>query len=309
MRYIEGDFDYDARDNPLLKNVLYGGDIQSGEYYAGSTVTGKLNGMMVKFEFSQFSGANDTDTVREWLQISGSNAWQANVEFVKNATEIREERRLSTVIYMVLDSSMSMGKENIDLIKESVGAALEPFGIKRGSPPPERPRTPVARVPSGNLPNYLFVDFAPLLAGLLENGYGIGLGYERAFTDMISIAFYFDVISASNESGSSSLFGWDILIRPRLYPSTSAVGGWYVGAMIGYGMLIKEEEYYGYGYDYNYDSDLDSVFTIGLETGYKFVFGHFGLEPWIGYAFGDAGGFKIGATLAACCTCGFLRHQ
>ncbi|MDR1219845.1 MAG: hypothetical protein LBK73_09590 [Treponema sp.] len=284
-RYLEGDFDYDANDYPLLKNIRYGGDIQSAQYYPGSTVTGKLNGMMVQFEFSQFSGANDTDIVREWLQISGSNSWQANVEFVKNATEIRQEIHRSTVIYMVLDSSMSMGRENIERIKDSVAAALEPFDIRRGTPPRERVSQPErVRAPSNNLPNYVFVDFAPLLAGVLSGGFGIGFGYERAFVDPFSIAFYFDIMGVS---GSSSLFAWDILIRPRWYPLKSAVGKWYLGAILGYGMLI-EEDYY---------SSTTSAFTVGLETGYKFVFGHFGLEPWIGYTLGSYGGFKFGATL------------
>jgi hypothetical protein len=294
-RYIEGDYDYDANDRPLLQNIRYGGDIYSGQYSPGTTVTGRLNGMMVQFVFSQFSGANDTDIVREWLQISGSGAWQPNVEFVKNADEIKEEITHSTAIYMVLDSSMSMGRENIELIKESVAAALEPFGIRRGSPPRERVSQPErVRTPSDNLPNYLFVDFAPLLTGVLADGFGIGLGYERAFIDPFSIAFYLDVIGVFSES--SSLFGGDILIRPRWYPLKSAVGKWYLGAIVGYGILIEESESYGY-YGSESESQTISAFTIGLETGYKFVFGHFGLEPWIGYTLGSYGGFKFGATI------------
>jgi hypothetical protein len=303
-RYIEGDFDYDANDRPLLKNISYGGDIQSTRFLPGSTVTGRLNGMMVEFEFPQFSGANDTDIVREWLQISGSNAWQVNVEFVKNATEIRQERHLSTVIYMVLDSSMSMGRENIEFIKDSVAAALEPFGIRQGSPPARQvPREPDRKpipVPSDNLSNYFFVDFAPLLAGLSADGFGIGLGYEKAFTDSFSIAFYADFISISGEKSSSQI-AFDLLIRPRWYPLQSAVGKWYAGAILGYGMVIEEKDYYSYySYDDYYErssSSTTSAFTIGLETGYKLVFGHFGLEPWLGYTFGSYGGFKFGVTL------------
>jgi hypothetical protein len=322
-RYLEGDFDYDVNDRPLLKNVSYGGDIYSAQYSPGSTVTGELTGgVMVQFEFSQFSGANDTDIVREWLQISGSNAWQANVEFVKNATEIRQEIHRSTVIYMVLDSSMSMGQENIELIKDFVAMALEPFGISRGSSSSRPPAGGTAPrpipVPSDNLPNYFFVDFAPLVAGVAAGGFGIGSGYERAFADPFSIAFYADFISIpdpESKSASSSQIAFDILIRPRWYPLGTAVGGWYLGAMLGYGMLIEEEKeevyhsggggYYDdkYGGDYYYDdygdgdSTITSAFTIGLETGYKFVFGHFGLEPWLGFTVGNNGGFKIGVTL------------
>ena len=282
MRYLEGDYDYDANDNPLLQNIRYGGDIQSADYYPGSTITGKLNGMMVQFEFSQFSGTNDTDIVREWLQISGSPAWQANIEFVKEATELINERTLSTVIYMVLDSSMSMGGPNIELIKESVAAALEPFGIRQGSPAPARapaptrtpaPATAPAPTPSGNLTNSFF--WGPLLNG---DGFGVGLGYERAFADPFSIAFNVDFISAPTH--------WmlDFLIKPRWYPLGPAVGGWYLGATLGYG--IGETT-----------SDI-STLVIGLETGYKFVFFEFlGLEPYIGFTFADYGGLKIGVNL------------
>jgi hypothetical protein len=301
MRYLEGDFDYDAKDNPLLKNIRYGGDIQSGQYFPGSTVTGTLNGMMVRFEFSQFNGANDKDIVREWLQISGSNAWQANVEFVKNATEIREERRFSTVIYMVLDSSMSMGQENINLIKESVAAALEPFGILDPNRNPQyyTESAPVQpRLPSDNPANYVFVDTAPLLLGLFNDVFAIGFGYERAFADMFSIAFYFDVISTVvYDEESPEVFGWDIVVRPRWYPLRSAVGKWYLGALIGYGMLEEKTTYYGYYGYYSYTNTNDG-FLIGLETGFKFALGNFGFEPWMGYTVGGSyAGFKFGATI------------
>lgn len=304
-RYLEGDFDYDANDRPLLKNIRYGGDIKSTQYYPGSTATGELTGMMVRFVFPQFSGVIDND-VREWLQISGSNAWQANIEFIKKPEEVLKEYNRATVIYMVLDSSMSMGQENINLIKDSVAAAVEPFGIRRGrAPAPQRERPPVS-APSNNLPNYLFVDFAPLVTGIIAGGFGIGLGYERAFIDPFSIAFYLDVIGVSAHNVSTSLgeesvseFGGDILIRPRWYPLKSAVGKWYVGAILGYGILVQESEIYGGYYSSSSETSTEtfSVFTIGFETGYKFVFGHFGLEPWLGYTFGNYGGFKIGATL------------
>lgn len=294
MRYLEGDYGYDSNDTPLLQNIRYGGDIQSADYYPGSTITGRLNGMMVQFEFSKFSGTHDTDIVREWLQISGSPAWQTNVEFDKKATEIIHDYHYATVIYMVLDSSKSMGGPNIELIKESVAAALEPFGIIQGSPAPT-PRTPAptrtpapAPAPSGNLTNSFFLG--PLLNG---DGFGVGLGYERAFADPFSIAFNVDFI------GAPTHWMLDFLIKPRWYPLGSAVGGWYLGATLGYGIGETTVESYYYDYYYTATSYNDiSTLVIGLETGYKFVFFEFlGLEPYIGFTFADYGGLKIGVNL------------
>jgi hypothetical protein len=102
-------------------------------------------------------------------------------------------------------------------------------------------------------------------------------------------------------------FAWDILLRPRWYPLDFAVGKLFVGAIVGYGLTVVLEEdnvQYGY-YDYYGADESDSfagVFTIGVEAGWKFVFGKFGLEPWLGYTIGIgdnpvSDGFKIGVSM------------
>jgi hypothetical protein len=137
--------------------------------------------------------------------------------------------------------------------------------------------------------NYLFVDLAPLLVGVIDGGWGIGVGYERAVMNNLSIAGYFDYLSLNGG------YAFDALIRPRFYPFGSAVNGLFAGGMLGYGM--GEVETYGY-YGDGYESF--SAFTIGVEAGWKFVSnGGFAVEPWLGYVFGGSGGFKIGVTFGA----------
>ncbi|MDR1326103.1 MAG: hypothetical protein LBK00_08730 [Treponema sp.] len=274
--YIEGDFDYDVNGTPLMRNIVYSGVSFRDE--AGRTIRGEQNSenrAMVDFSFYELeAGSTGNNEVREWLMEPGKE-WQANVE---TDTDIEDTESQSTaVIYLVLDQSKSMSKDGIAQVKEAVRDLIDVFVPIKEYTQPTRPVAP-AREPtpaySDNLPNYVFVDFAPLLVGMSVDGFGIGLGYEKAFADPFSIAFYADFISAS------TVTAWDLLIRPRWYPSQSAVSKWYLGAILGYGM-----------------AGSTSALTIGLETGYKFVFGHFGLEPWMGLTFGAYGGFKIGATL------------
>jgi hypothetical protein len=286
--YIEGEFDYDVNGTPLMRNIAYSG--VSSKDPAGSTIRGgpnRNNPAMVDFVFYEYwndADPNDVQDVREWIMQPGRN-WQANVE---TDMGIQDTIKQSTaVIYIVLDQSKSMSEEGINDVREAVRDFIGVFvPIKASTPSPSQPapaRTSTlapepapksAPAPSDNLRNYAFVDFAPLFLGLAVDGFGIGFGYERAFADPFSIAFYVDVLGAPDVSA------FDLLIRPRWYPLGTSVGGWYLGAILGYGM-----------------ADSTSAFTIGLETGYKFVFGHFGLEPWLGFTLGAYGGLKFGATL------------
>jgi hypothetical protein len=52
-----------------------------------------------------------------------------------------------------------------------------------------------AQTTPANKKNYAFVDFAPLLAGVLLGGFGIGGGYERALTNYFSVVGYFDYLA------------------------------------------------------------------------------------------------------------------
>jgi hypothetical protein len=312
--YIEGDFDYDVNGTPLMRNIAYSG--VSSRELAGSTIRGgpnRNNPAMVDFVFYEYKLEADSkgnDEVREWIMEPGRN-WQPNVE---TDTGIQDTVKQSTVvIYIVLDQSKSMSSQGISQVKEAVRDFIDVFVPLKDTPPVRPPQEGATGRPpkpfptySDNLPNYFFVDFAPLLAGVTAGGFGIGLGYEKAFADPFSIAFYADFISISeSKSESSGLVAFDILVRPRWYPFKSAVGKWYAGAIVGYGMLIEEEKeesyyyYYGdyYGGDSSTTSTITSAFTIGLETGYKFVFGHLGLEPWLGFTVGNNGGFKFGVTL------------
>jgi hypothetical protein len=127
--------------------------------------------------------------------------------------------------------------------------------------------------------NYLFVDFAPLLVGLIGGGFGTGVGYERAVIKHFSIAGYFDYITLDGASG------FDVLVRPRLYPFGSTVNRLFIGGILGYGSGEIRNYYYYYS-----EWESFSVFTYGVEAGWKFVFGSgFAIEPWLGYTFSEYG--------------------
>jgi hypothetical protein len=144
----------------------------------------------------------------------------------------------------------------------------------------------------GGKQNYVFVDFAPLLAGVLEGGFGIGAGYERAINDRFSVAGYFDYLSVGDISA------FDVLLRPRFYPLGSALSGFYVGGIVGYGMVTIQEDNYEYGgYGEEKKESSYGMFTFGAEVGWKFIFASgLSAEPWLGYVVGEFGGIKFGAT-------------
>ena len=132
-----------------------------------------------------------------------------------------------------------------------------------------------------------------------EINFAFGIGYEGAIGNYFSLGAF-----AGIEDGD--FFGFNLLVKPRFYIN-SALEKFFVGGNIG---LSVTENYYSGSYyygDYYYDdyysdggSDLNIDFTIGLNLGYKFVFGSkangFSLEPSIGYDF-LPGRFNIGIAL------------
>jgi hypothetical protein len=280
--YIEGEFSYDSYDGtPVMRNITYSG--VSSRVKEGAEIQGtqnSKNSAMLDFIFPELeSGSTENDDVRQWTMEPGRN-WQPNKETNRGIEDITTQS--TAVIYIALDQSKSMSQEGINQVSQAVRDFIGVFvpeytvqPVRTAQPQPRSQSRPQPSVPSENLSNYLFLDFAPTLLGLVEGGLGIGFGYEIAFADPFSIAFYFDALGISSESKNS--FAWDILIRPRWHPQKTALEGWYIGAMLGYGQV--------------------DVFTIGVETGYKVVLGNFGIEPWLGYTFGDYGGFKSGATI------------
>jgi hypothetical protein len=301
-RYIEGDFSYDNYNTPVMRNITYSG--VSSRFKEGAEIQGTQNSKnptMLDFIFPELeSGSTGNDEVRQWIMEPGRN-WQANIE---TDTAIEDITTQSTaVIYIALDQSKSMSQEGINQVSQAVKDFIGVFvpeytvqPVRTAQPQPRSQPQPQPSAPSENPYMYLYLDLAPAFVGLFADGFGIGFGFEVG-RGAFSFGTYMDLV------GGSSFFALDGLLKFRWYPLDSAVKGWYMGTILGLGMLIEEyTEEYTYGYYSSYTStrtrtDTNLVFTIGVETGYKFVFGDFGLEPSIGYTFGEYGGVKFGVNM------------
>jgi hypothetical protein len=101
----------------VLTNIVYGSDISST---SGSAINGVLNGTEVSYIFSSFSGYDgNTDTVKQWIQSGGSNAWQINSEYSLGESIKRGVDKKSVVIYLVLDCSNSLQDNDIIAIRDA----------------------------------------------------------------------------------------------------------------------------------------------------------------------------------------------
>ena len=99
----------------------------------------------------------------------------------------------------------------------------------------------------------------------------MSMGYEGAIGRFFSLGANFSV-----QFGPSAMV-FDCLSIPRFYFGRSSLEKFFIGANLGIGANLLE------------DPEDQSIFTIGLNGGYKFVFGSrsfgFSLEPSIGYDF------------------------
>jgi hypothetical protein len=99
----------------------------SGIYSSEGTgpITGTINGPEVNFAFTNVTGLPDNlqendPRVKQWLQTSGSSAWQVNSEYyMGNSVTVTMEHR-SAIIYLVLDSSRSLNTSQIGQIRQAV---------------------------------------------------------------------------------------------------------------------------------------------------------------------------------------------
>jgi hypothetical protein len=126
--------------------------------------------------------------------------------------------------------------------------------------------------------NAVFVDFGSTIIGVMNGGFGIGFGYERALSDNFSVmvsASYIGFTIAGYKYDTEYL-GISAGLRARYYPLSNPVGGWYIDIGGGY-------SYIGITYD---EKATSNIFEAGILTGWKFIFrpGFF-LEPGIRYTF------------------------
>jgi len=127
-----------------------------------------------------------------------------------------------------------------------------------------------------------------------ETNYMYGFGYEYAFNNIFSFGAYLGGQSGEGE-------GFDFFLKPRIYFGNSALENFFIGANIGYVTYYNYSSGYNYFYDDYYDNSwgYDGL-EIGLNLGYKFVFGDapggFSLEPSIGYDF-NLGRYNLGVAM------------
>jgi len=134
------------------------------------------------------------------------------------------------------------------------------------------------------------------LYGKLEPGFiltdeigsfGMGAGYEGAIGQSFSLGGYAGMLI--DDEGD---IGGNLLLKPRFYFGKSSLEKFFIGANVGVSIaekFVENETYYGYSsFDSSYYA-TETLFSAGLETGYKFVFGSgslgFSFEPAIGYDF------------------------
>jgi hypothetical protein len=101
----------------ILTNIIYGSGISST---SGAAINGVLNGTEVAYVFQSFTGYDsNTDTVKQWIQPGGSNAWQINSEYSLGESIKRGVDKKSMVIYLVLDCSNSLQDNDIRAIRDA----------------------------------------------------------------------------------------------------------------------------------------------------------------------------------------------
>jgi hypothetical protein len=117
-----------------------------------------------------------------------------------------------------------------------------------------------------HLKNAPFIDFAPLLVGALNDGFGITLGYEIAPLKQLSIvnSVTFLQYSADIDDQDINIKTLGYRLRGRFYPLSSAVDKLFIGLGFNYTYV------YGYG---EIDNKKDgNIWDFALDIGWKFIF-------------------------------------
>jgi len=118
-RFIEGVYTSSSDGSYSLTDLRYG----TGFY---STQTGPIAGKFnetaysVSFELKNIVGyfsEEDKNKTRQWLRTPSASTWQHNSEYDASGSSTTSVNKRSTVIYLVLDVSRSLGTTEINQIK------------------------------------------------------------------------------------------------------------------------------------------------------------------------------------------------
>ncbi|MDR2741315.1 MAG: fibronectin type III domain-containing protein [Treponema sp.] len=127
-KYIEGTITRTGTGTNMaytFNTITYAGGL--GSEQGAGPITGVINGSEINFAFTGVDGyipASDESKAKQWLMPSDATAWQRNSEYSVTGATTTEIDSLSSIIYLVLDSSTSLDTTNIGLIRSAAKAFI-----------------------------------------------------------------------------------------------------------------------------------------------------------------------------------------
>jgi hypothetical protein len=101
-------------------SISYAGGLGSDQ--GAGPISGVIEGTGVNFAFTGITGYNpsvDESKAQQWTRASDAAAWQRNSEYTVTGATETEIDTLSSVIYLVLDSSQSLSSTQIGQIRDA----------------------------------------------------------------------------------------------------------------------------------------------------------------------------------------------
>ena len=126
------------------------------------------------------------------------------------------------------------------------------------------------------LDNAPFINFGPLLTGIINDGFGITLGYEVAPLKQLSVVnsatFLQYQVDADNKNTDILTVGYSL--TGRLYPLSSSVNKLFIGLGFNYTFIHGEIN----------EKKNGNIWSPVIEAGWKFIFSrNFFAELSLGY--------------------------
>ncbi|MDR0706714.1 MAG: fibronectin type III domain-containing protein [Treponema sp.] len=127
-KYIEGIITRTGTGSSMtytFNTITYAGGL--GSELGAGPITGVINGSEVNFTFTGVEGytpAVDESKAQQWIMTPDTTAWQRNSEYSVTGATTTETESLSTIIYLVLDSSTSLTTEQIGQIRSAAAAFI-----------------------------------------------------------------------------------------------------------------------------------------------------------------------------------------
>lgn len=168
------DFQFGAKSNPEIKNIVYNGISGSQTTIMGTT----SDNYWYSYNFGKISlpdgNTVPTDNVKEWY-LGGNGQWQINSEFDGGANVEVSTEKSSAAIFLVLDCSSSLGSEVSNMKNAAKNFIATLMGEHAGS---GDTNTDI----SGYCNGHSYVDLG-LPSGLLWATCNIGAGSAYGYGD------------------------------------------------------------------------------------------------------------------------------